>query len=177
MASKKKKRNPTNPDAIDSDLINLQLERKNSQQALDSAKYYHKQNRSLQSEELLAAAYQLRIRQLKASNLVKEAVQLITVAKEKCPHFTDLFEVAESETFQFPLTLQDVQRLIGLMQSHTTSKKKAELLQESLKNGLSDPRHLLQCEELAADHPLKQEAAIVMEAFEAAADECPQLER
>lgn len=177
MASKKKNRKAAVPQTLDADFIRLQLEKKNSQKALESAKLFHKQCQNGESEELLAKAYQLRIQQLKASGLGKEAVQLIEVAKNKCTHFQNIFEEAEFNAFQFPLTAQDVTRLLSMLQRHKDSQEKTAQLHTILKNGLSDVRHILQCNELVDSHPLRQDAAIVWEAFEATAGEWSEPER
>ncbi|MFB3788232.1 MAG: hypothetical protein ACE15F_17880 [bacterium] len=148
-----------------------------TQTALDIAKRYAKEHPGPEAEDLLSRAYQERIRDLQQSGAIHDAQRLIEVAQSRFPKHKDLFPAAIQDVYQFPLDPRDIPRVVQLLlhpDPEGTARQRAFTL---IQTGLADPRHLLACPQLPADHPLRQEATLVWQAWEAAAGDLPEAER
>ncbi len=173
MSRKNKKKNKSNKEkwnaGVTEQSVCEAINQQNSKKALDLAKIFVKENPGKRAESLLAQSYELRIKQLKESGLVEDAKQLILVAKSKCSDYKDRFDSIQKETFQYPLSLQDISQIITLLNSNTCNEETRDRLNEILKTKLAAPSDLLECPELPVDSSLKQEGFIIKSALEAVA--------
>ena len=107
------------------------------------AKRLVRESPSPEAETCLAQIYQERIRELQEAGLTQDAKNLIEVAKLKCPTHKKEFESLLTETFCFPLSQTEVSTIVSLLQQSPCDETTRIRLLETLKTGLSDPRHLL----------------------------------
>ena len=178
MASKKNSNDKKiSTQTADPASIQAALDQENWQKALDLAKLYVKAHPGLEGESLLAKAYQLRIRKLHQSGLTQDAQNLIEVAKGKCPHHLSFFEDIQKETFHFPLTKDEVCKIIQSIHSSATNEDHKKHFREILSIGLNNPSHIIECPLLPEESPLKKEAVSIKLAFEAVTSSLPEKER
>lgn len=86
-----------------------------TQTALDIAKRHAKENPGPEAEDLLAQAYQDRIRDLQKSGAVHDAQRLIEVAQNRFPKRKDSFSTVIQDVFQYPLDPLDIPRVVRLL--------------------------------------------------------------
>lgn len=157
--------------------IQREIERDKSENALDLAKRYMKENPGPEAEALLADAYRLRISKLQQSKLVQDAKNLIETAKNKCPNHKELFDSLQQETYHFPLSRTEVESIARLLESQTLTDDVASRYADILSKGLGNPAHLAECSLLPDDSPLKKEAILIRGAFKAVASDAPEEEQ
>lgn len=168
MSNKKNKKGSKITD-FTMDAVEEALRQENSLKALDMAKILYKLNPGLETEGLLARAYRARIQKLTQSGLVKEALNLIEVAKAKCLHYLELFANIKQGTYHFPLTREEAVRVAKSLHSPGSEEDPARL-KEILKTGLSHIDYLADSLELPSDSVLKREASLIKQAFAAVTD-------
>src|SRR5579863_2702853 len=151
------------PDAAE--LIDRLVAAGKCKQAVELAKEQHKRLRTPQSEQRLVAAYVSRIEQFLSKGSIPEAQALLSLVQERFPsHRPRLMEL------EFPLlaaTGKIEQLLLPLAQSDVPPAIH-QRIDDAIRRYVTDLPALSNCPALPADHPLRQQAAAIRRAFEAA---------
>lgn len=137
----------------------------NSKVALEKAKQLHKAEPTAAYESLLLEAYRVRIQSLLDQNLVPEAKSLVSLVGERFPNantlLKDVGQVASARTGDLAALLQP------LNDPELSAERRAEI-ERIVQAEISDLRALAECPALPPEHSLRQAAAAIDKAFDAA---------
>jgi hypothetical protein len=133
--------------------------------AVDVAKQIHKRHASASSEAVLVEAYAARIRALAKQHLLSEARSVLELVSARYP-------ASRGRLRTLPALLAAHQgSLAALLECLTDPdllpEQRAEI-DEYIRREVVDLRQIAACEALAADHPLRAGAGVLISAFEAA---------
>ena len=133
--------------------------------ALDQAKELHKTYRSAASEALLIDAYAERIGDLIRQNLTVEANSLIDLVRERYPaaagRLAGLGISAAARAGK-------VDQLLGPLNDPSLPAEQRAAIELAIEGQATDLAALAECTALPAEHPLRQAAAALHKAFQAA---------
>jgi len=137
----------------------------NSKAALENAKQLHKSEHTSASESLLLEAYRARIQSLLDQNLALEAKSLIRLVAERFPNaqalLNDVGQVASARS-------GDLAALLKPLNDPELSAERRADLERIIQTQVSDLRALAECAALPPEHSLRQAAAALDRAFDAA---------
>jgi tetratricopeptide (TPR) repeat protein len=137
----------------------------NSKAALENAKQLHKSEHTSASESLLLEAYRARIQALLDQNLALEAKSLIRLVAERFPNaqalLNDVGQVASARS-------GDLAALLKPLNDPELSAERRADLERIIQTQVSDLRALAECTALPPEHSLRQAAAALDRAFDAA---------
>lgn len=173
----KKNKNPQPHEAVNVETVRTVLAEGKTKEALALAKQLIKESPSLETESCLAAVYQARIRELQADGLVSDANNLIEIARQRCSNFKKDFNSLSGYVYHFPLSREDVSRLVTLLQNPANDEINKDRLLDILKYGLSDLRYLIEASGISEENALKQDAIVVWNAFAAVTNEMDESQR
>jgi tetratricopeptide (TPR) repeat protein len=132
--------------------------------ALDRAKEVHKAYRNAASEALLVDAYAARIQALIAQNLTVEANSLLSLVEERYPAAADrLARLTASNSAR----AGKLDELLRPLNDPALSPDRRAAIERAIAEQVSDPGAIAGCEALPLEHPLRQAAAALRDAFNA----------
>jgi tetratricopeptide (TPR) repeat protein len=153
------------------------LARGDARLALEAAKALARASNNPAVESLLGQAYAARIVEMRGAGLDREASELAEVARRKCPTSASAIAAALAteveETWSFPLTDTDVERLMPLLKEidPATGLPADARSSEILGLGLVHPMAVAHSEALDPGHPVRRDARVVANAILGQADE------
>jgi len=133
-----------------------------SKSALDSAKEFHKQQRSAESEVLLLDAYLARVRSLLDQNMTAEARSLLDLVRERFPSATARLAGLTAAASARGAELADLLR--PLVDPHLPPESRAEI-ERVILTQIVDLSAIAACTALPPEHSLRQAAGSLDRAF------------
>ncbi len=132
--------------------------------ALDNAKDFHKAQRTTASESLLLDAYAARIQSLADQNLEQEAKSLLALVEERFPAAKERLDA-----MRYAISARDGD-LAGILQplnDPELSPERRATIEQTIQTQVTDLAALAACNALPPEHPLRQAAGALHQAFNA----------
>lgn len=132
--------------------------------ALDQAKDLHKALGTAASEELLLDAYMGRIHSLVAGGLSVEATALINLVCERYPAAKERVAALTADNLA---ASGKIDELLAPLNDPSLSPERLARIERAIQEHVSNPERIASCPVLPPEHPLRQAAAAVQQAFSA----------
>jgi hypothetical protein len=133
--------------------------------ALESAKKFHKDQRTIASECLLLDAYTARIQSLLDQDLAPEAKSLLDLVRERFPSAKERLDGLKAAT---AARGGDLAGLLQPLNDEALNSERRSAIDQVIQNDLTDLSALAGCVALPPEHILRQAAAALDRAFNAA---------
>ena len=133
--------------------------------ALDSAKEFHKAQRTSASEGLLLDAYMARIQSLLDQNLALEAKSLIDLVRERFPSAKERLDALKAAASAHS---GDLAGLLQPLNDPELNSERRAAIEQIVQTQVTDLTALAGCAALPPEHTLRQAAAALDRAFKAA---------
>ncbi|MBC8465831.1 hypothetical protein H8D57_02295 [bacterium] len=168
MGKKKKKRKSRKKQSVVSKLdinqalIEKKIVTRNSKQALDLAKQYHRTENSAESEQLLVYSYLARIQSMSDKGLILEANSLLDLVHQSYPQYRDQLE---EMSLVIMIQTGSENNLIQLLTNVKSPEEKKTTLENLIRSEINDLATIANCVALPEDYPIRKEAILLNEAF------------